>query len=250
QGQSIAPIPPIDLVMSAEEETQVPTTTTLNSDHPAGSVYGQSVSFTATVSQAFGNSMPSGSVQFQIDGNNYGSTVLLSDGQANIIVTAFAPGQHTISAAYTSDTTTFLDSNSSTSIQVMQAPLTITADNQTKVYGDPLPSLTASYTGFVNGDTPASLTVLPTLTTTTTASSDVVPGGYPITVGGAIDPNYSISYVNGNLTIIPAKQTITWSNPANIIYGTPLGSAQLDATVSVIGPAPAGALIYSPPDGT
>ena len=34
--------------------------------------------------------------------------------------------------------------------------LTITADNQTKVYGAALPTLTASYTGFVNGDTSAS----------------------------------------------------------------------------------------------
>ena len=37
-------------------------------------------------------------------------------------------------------------------------PLTITADNQTKVYGAALPTLTASYSGFVNGDTAASLT--------------------------------------------------------------------------------------------
>ena len=42
--------------------------------------------------------------------------------------------------------------------------LTITANNQTKVYGAALPTLTASYTGFVNGDTSASLTTQPTLT--------------------------------------------------------------------------------------
>ena len=38
------------------------------------------------------------------------------------------------------------------------APLTITANNQSKVYGAALPTLTASYSGFVNGDTSASLT--------------------------------------------------------------------------------------------
>ena len=48
----------------------------------------------------------------------------------------------------------------------MPVALTITANNQTKVYGAALPTLTASYSGLVNGDTPASLTTLPTLSTT------------------------------------------------------------------------------------
>jgi hypothetical protein len=128
--------------------------------------------------------------------------------------------------------------------------LTITADNQTKVYGDPLPTLTASYSGFVNGDTSASLTVQPTITTTATASSDVVPGGYPIMAGGAVDPNYTITYVARTLTIVPANQTITWNNPGDIIYGTALSSSQLNAAVSVVGPAPAGTLTYNPAAGT
>ena len=58
-------------------------------------------------------------------------------------------------------------------LTVTPAALTITANNQTKVYGAALPTLTASYTGFVNGDTSASLTTQPTLTTTATASSHV-----------------------------------------------------------------------------
>ena len=49
-------------------------------------------------------------------------------------------------------------------LTVTPAALTITADNQTKVYGAALPTLTASYSGFVNGDTSASLTTQPTLT--------------------------------------------------------------------------------------
>ena len=48
-------------------------------------------------------------------------------------------------------------------LTVTPAGLTITADNQTKVYGAVLPALTASYSGFVNGDTSASLTTQPTL---------------------------------------------------------------------------------------
>src|SRR5207244_4206395 len=46
------------------------------------------------------------------------------------------------------------------------------------------------------------------------------------------------------------NQTITWSNPADIPYGTALSGTQLNATVSVPGPDPAGALTYSPGAGT
>ncbi|WP_174238705.1 MBG-2 domain-containing protein, partial [Pedobacter sp. L105] len=47
-------------------------------------------------------------------------------------------------------------------LSITSAPLTITADNQTKAYGAAVPTLTASYSGFVNGDTQASLTTQPT----------------------------------------------------------------------------------------
>jgi hypothetical protein len=139
-------------------------------------------------------------------------------------------------------------------LTVIPAALTITANNQIKVYGAALPTLTASYTGFVNGDTAATLgispNVAPSLATSATTASDVVASGYAITISGAVDPDYSITYVNGTLTIAPASQTIIWSNPAAIIAGTALNSTQLNATVSVVGPAPAGALTYTPPAGT
>ena len=77
--------------------------------------------------------------------------------------------------------------------------MTITADNQTKVYGAALPTLTASYSGFVNGDTSASLDTQPTLSTTATATSGT--GAYAITASGAADPDYTISYVAGTLTV-------------------------------------------------
>jgi gliding motility-associated-like protein len=91
---------------------------------------------------------------------------------------------------------------------ISAAALTITANNKTKTYGAALPELTVNYEGLVNGDTaPATL---PTIATTATASSGV--GTYPITVQGAADSNYSISYFNGTLTVIPAILTITADN--------------------------------------
>ena len=43
---------------------------------------------------------------------------------------------------------------------------------------------------------------------------------------------------------------INWSTPADITYGTPLGSAQLDATASFGGSAVQGTFIYTPAAAT
>jgi sugar lactone lactonase YvrE len=58
-------------------------------------------------------------------------------------------------------------------VSISPAALTISADSKTEVYGAAFPALTASYSGFVNGDTPASLTTRPTLSTAATAGSHV-----------------------------------------------------------------------------
>ncbi len=106
-------------------------------------------------------------------------------------------------------------------LTVTPAGLTITANNQTKVYGAALPTLTASYTGFVNGDTSASLTTQPTLTTTATARSHVSGNPYTITAAGAVDADYTITYVAGSLTVTPAALTITADNQTKV-YGAAL----------------------------
>ena len=88
--------------------TQVNTTTTLT--QPPGtapSVWGQSVTFTATVA---GGATPTGTVQFKFDGVNLGSPVALSGGQASIslgttqLTIKASPG-HTIGAVYSGDST-------------------------------------------------------------------------------------------------------------------------------------------------
>ncbi len=85
-------------------------------------------------------------------------------------------------------------------LTITPAPLTITASDQTKAYGAGLPALTASYRGFVNGDTPASLTAPVALTTDAIAASR--PGGYTIHAAGASDANYLITFVDGTLTVL------------------------------------------------
>jgi len=84
---------------------------------------------------------------------------------------------------------------------------------------------------------------------------DVVAEGYLI-AAALNDPdnrlaNYSIVITSGTLTIDKATQTIAWSDPAGITYGTALSGAQLNATVTgVSGGSGPGALSYSPVSGT
>jgi RHS repeat-associated protein len=214
----------------------VPTGILVGTDHSGGSVYGQAVTFTATVSAFSGT--PTGSVQFTIDGSPVGSTVPLAAGVADLVVSTLTAGGHEVSAAYTSDTPDYLDSQTASPLEaiVMPAPLTVIADGKSKVYGAALPALTASYSGWVNGDTPAVLTTPPTLSTTATAASHV--GSYPITASGAVAVNYDMIYVDGMLTVTPAPLTITADDKSNA-YWAPLPELTASYTGLVNGDTPA-----------
>src|SRR5258708_37432384 len=63
---------------------------------------------------------------------------------------------------------------------VAPAPLTVRADDKTRVYGATNPLFTVSYSGFVNGDDTGSLNGSPSLSTTATPSSSVAGNPYPI----------------------------------------------------------------------
>ena len=97
-------------------------------------------------------------------------------------------------------------------------PLLITP-NVSRLYGGSLPSVlpASDFSGLVNGDTPSSLNVQPTLTTAAMITSGV--GQYSITASGAADLNYGISYAPGTLTITPASLLITPNNESRT-YGS------------------------------
>src|SRR5262249_49804257 len=84
------------------------TTTTVVSSSANPSVFGQSVSFTATVAAASpGSSTPTGTVQFQIDGSNAGNPVSVSTTggvtTATFSTGSLAAGTRTITATYGGD---------------------------------------------------------------------------------------------------------------------------------------------------
>lgn len=93
----------------------------------------------------------------------------------------------------------FAPASATQSIPVAPAPLQVSADNKSIVAGNPLPTFTASYSGFVNGDGPG--VIQGTLVFTTTATSTSPAGAYPITVSGITAANYTITFISGTLTV-------------------------------------------------
>ncbi len=111
-------------------------------------------------------------------------------------------GTYTVVASFAGSSDYASAQSAAVTFTIAPVPLTITANSLTMDVGGPLPAFTASYDGFVSGDSPASLTPLPTLSTTATVASLPAGSPYPITASGAVDPDYTISYVAGSLTIV------------------------------------------------
>ena len=127
-------------------------------------------------------------------------------------------GNYTIIASGATDTNYAITLVNGT-LAVTPASLTITAQNTNKVYGATLPIFTATYGGFVNGDTFASLTTPVTLGTSATQASPA--GPYTITASGATYSNYTIVFVSGTLTVTTKTITVTAQNSTKA-YGQAL----------------------------
>jgi hypothetical protein len=136
---------------------------------------------------------------------------------------------------------------SSSAGEIDPATLTVTANDKSKMCGQPNPALTASYSGFIGGEDTNVLTSPAVLITTATINSTA--GTYPITASGAAAANYTVSYDNGTLTVVQAPQlsyacinvsgtnqfVVSWSTITNQTY-------QLEWTTNLAAPtwAPAG----------
>jgi hypothetical protein len=107
-------------------------------------------------------------------------------------------------------------------LTITKAPLSVTADDKTKTYGTADPAFTVTYSGFVNGDTPASLSGV--LSFSRAPGENV--GSYLITPGGLTSTNYATTFNSGTLTITaPAPVLLT---PA------PLGAGPVNLTWTAV----------------
>ncbi|MDO9570753.1 MAG: MBG domain-containing protein [Hydrogenophaga sp.] len=108
---------------------------------------------------------------------------------------------------------------------ITPAPLVVTANNQTKPYGTAFPFTGTEFTssGLVNADTIGSATLV---SAGTPATAPVAGSPYPIVpsdaTGGTFTPgDYTISYVNGVMTVTPVALTLT-ANDATKVFGQTL----------------------------
>ncbi len=149
--------------------------------------------------------------------------VLTVTGVGEILIEANQSGNETYTAAQPVQRT----------LTVNPALLTVTGDSATRAFGQPNPPLTATFSGFVNGETLATsgVTGVPTITTLADINSPV--GDYPVTptLGSLSAVNYSFQFVPGTLTVGRAEQSITFPSPFPIGFATGV-SVPLAATAS------------------
>src|SRR5213078_523551 len=83
----------------------------------------------------------------------------------------------------------------------------------------------------------------------TPAAGDVLNAGAAQTLSASFTPtdatNYTTASKTVSINVLKATPVLTWTTPADIIYGSPLSTTQLNATASV-----PGTLVYTPPTGT
>ena len=144
-----------------------------------------------------------------------GSTVtIVGAGAAIITATQAANG------SYASGSTTAI-------LIVNKATISITAVNQSVIYGSSVSSVTSagSYTptGFVNGETAAVISGSATYSTSYTTSSSVGASGIVITpiVTGFSANNYTFSAVNGTITVLSPTANFTWTGVVSSVWSNP-----------------------------
>jgi len=160
------------------------------------STYGQTLSFKATVG---GSSVTPTGMVIITAGSSIASMNLDTTGSATFTTSALQAGTTPVWAAYAGSGALAGSISALVPQDVAPAPLTIMASDDYMTLGGELPTIMPSFSGFVGGDTAASLTRQPDCSTTATRASPI--GFYASVCSGAIDPNYSITYIPGVVTI-------------------------------------------------
>ena len=212
--------------------------------------------YTLTVTQATLTITVNGSSTSEVyDGtvHSYTGTVTATSTSAGFDATKFSySGEKTASGTNAGDYTTALVTNSCNyndnnyyvvwtigtpvKLTITKAPLTVTTEDKSKVYGAADPTLTATVTGMVNNDTEAAVRELLALNITRATGEAV--GEYLISATGNTLSNYDVTYNNtGKLTITKADLTITINNTNKVYDNSPLVTNYNDNGVSISGNA-------------
>lgn len=165
------------------------------------------ITWPAPASIAYGT--PLSSTQLDATASYNGETVPGTFTYSPAIGTVPNAGTQTLNVQFAPSVAGYSATSASVTIVVTQVPLIAVADSFSRPYGSPNPAFTISYIGFVNGDTPSSLSGAPVLSTE--ATSQFPWGYYPISLsqGNLNSGNYTFTFVDGMLVITQVPLTVT-----------------------------------------
>ena len=219
-GESVADLITLPTLSTAPDGSGADSYAIISSGGAASNYTFNYVSGTLTIAQApltvtvdaqtmtYGENLPTPTYSISGFVNDQNISVLTAVPTISTVDAGSTVGQYDLTASG-AVATNYSFNYVSASLTINPAPLTITANDQTMVYGGTRPTLTASLTGLVNGDPGTDLVNSLTLDTVN-AFSGV--GAYNISISGATSSNYLITYQPGTLTITPAALTITADN--------------------------------------
>ena len=213
---------------------------------PAASIFGQSLTFTATVTViGLGGGKPTGTVSFFDGSSKLGTVRLSAAGTAVYSTSALTVGGNTITAAYSGDTN-FADGSASQTETVRQARTTTTLTNPSKSakVGQSL-----TFTAVVKAAVPGSGTPTATVsfwdgctllgTATPDANGKAVfktaslsVGSHTITVSYAGDTNFSSSSTSSGLTVTIKASTGAASSAVQDASASSSASGINDAAIA------------------
>jgi hypothetical protein len=182
----------------SETVNPIQTATTLVSSMPS-SVYGQPVTFSATVIAASG-AVPAGSVLFMDGANVLGTATLDAAGMATLTVSSLAVGSHTITATYGGSATDAPSSDSLTqTVGKISTSTALASSADPSVYGQAV-TLTATVSGggggnvmFMEGATLLGTAAVDSNGVASITLSSLSVGGHDITASYGGDDTHSAS---------------------------------------------------------
>ncbi len=157
---------------------------------PASLVYGDSATVTASHDGRDGGDISFSSNNPALSVN--GSTITAEKALENVELTASVAESEFWNAA-----------SATVMVQTLQRNITVTADNQTKVYGEADPELTYQVSGMLEGDT---------LEGKLDRVAGEAVGQYAITQGTLANSNYNILFIEGILTITAGPEVSGYSH--------------------------------------
>ncbi|MBV9927595.1 MAG: carboxypeptidase regulatory-like domain-containing protein [Acidobacteria bacterium] len=205
----------------------------------------QAITFGALADKTYGDAPFNVSATGGASGNpvTFAATGNCTSGGANgATITITGAGACTVTASQAGNSNYDAAADVPQSFNINKANAVVVVDGYNGTYdGNPHPA-----TGFAYGVGGASDVLAPAVTFTYNgnAAQPVSAAVYNVVASFAGNANYNPASNTTTVTINKATPTISWNNPADIVYGTALSGTQLNATASV-----PGSFTYTPAAG-